>query len=119
MTREALIKHWDVIQAFKDGNEIKVNYGDSFITDKNPAFNFYDKYIIVGKEVPIKRPPTIKEVEKWFLENKVFKNDSRIVRISSVTRNYQTIKIDDNYITLQDFCEKYTHYDGSELYISE
>ena len=120
MTREALIKHWDVIQAFKDGMEIKVNYGDSFITDKNPAFNFYDKYIIVGKEVPTKRPPTIEEVEKWFMDNMVFVSDYNCLsRIDSIYKTDNTIYIDENWICIDELCATYTHYDGSELYITE
>lgn len=121
MTREALIRHWDVIQAFKDGMEIKVNYGDSFITDKNPAFNFYDKYIIVDKEVPKKRPPTIEEVEKWFLENRVFryKNTDNLARINKISKgSFEHICIT-HWLSIKEFCENYTNYDGSELYITE
>jgi len=72
---------------------------------------------------PIKRLPTIEEVEKWFLENKVFvyKDDKSIVRICVISRYSETPiwTTNDDGFTISQFCEQLTHYDGTELYITD
>ena len=72
---------------------------------------------------PTKRLPTIEEVEKWYLENKVFvyKDDKAIVRICVISRYSETpiwTTTDDGF-TISQFCEQLTHYDGTELYITD
>ena len=63
MTREQLIKHWDVIKAFKEGKEIQ--YKDiltkEFEDIDEPYFKLNVEYRI--KPTPQKRLPTIEEVE--------------------------------------------------------
>ena len=69
---------------------------------------------------PTKRLPTIEEVEKWFLENRVFKGKAAggMYRISSI-EDKTTILIADAFRNINEFCTKFTHLDGSELYITE
>ena len=76
MTREALIKHWDVIQAFKDGETIEYRpLGTEYWNvDNYQNYDFRESYEYRIKPEPTKRLPTIEEVEKWFLENRVFQN---------------------------------------------
>ena len=124
MTRESLIKHLDVMQAFKDGKKLKVRFGDSFIDDSNPSFGFYEEYIIVEEKEPTKRLPTIEEVEKWFIENRVFIHKKtnvfcRIERFDKSGWEEQVVYIYNEWFTLNTFCKEHTHYDGSELYITE
>ena len=123
MTREALIKHWDVIQAFKDGK--KIEYYDE--VDKcwyiayEPSFHLDTKYQV--KPEPTKRIPTIEEVEKWFIENKVFYHNlsNTVTRIIVIERNpsEKQIGLQGGWISIDKFCEEFTYLDGSELYISE
>ena len=125
MTRESLIKHWDVMQAFKDGKKLKVRFGDSFIDDSNPSFGFYEEYIIVEEKEPTKRLPTIEEVEEWFLENKVFvrKDTGVYQRILCIDKRWCEIRNvnigEAAWRSIKNFCEEYKHLDGSELYITE
>lgn len=120
MTREALIKHWDVMQAFKDGAKLKVRFGDSFIDDSLPSFGLHEEYVIVEKKEPTKRLPTIEEVEQWFLENKVFRyRDGTLCRIWAIDTDSSPIGINGGYKTIKDFCRDFTHLDGTELYITE
>ena len=71
---------------------------------------------------PTKRPPTIEEVEKWFLENRVFKcitSEGGFYRIEVLWREDKGIRIGGANIFIKQFCEDFTHYDGTELYITE
>ena len=122
MTREALIKHWDVIQAFKEGAKLKVRFGDSFIDDSSPSFGFYEEYVIVEKKEPTKRLPTIEEVGQWFLENRVFRFSGTeiLFKIQSIDLNHshRQIRIT-NWYSISDFCIQCEPIDGTELYITE
>ena len=125
MTREQLIKHWDVIKAFKEGKEIQ--YKDIFTKEfediDEPYFKLNVEYRI--KPTPQKRLPTIKEVERWFLENRVFckKNTSLYLRIKEFDKNGEfgtsLLIWEDQWMNIERFCEDFTHYNGSELYITE
>ena len=124
MTREALIKHWDVIQAFKEGKQIQ--YKDSVTPTWQDTTEPKFKLEVEYREKPEakKRLPTIEEGEQWFLENNVFidKENGFYTRIYCFdkTDEIQTIKIGtQGWISVEQFCERYTHYDGSELYITE
>lgn len=44
MTREALIKHWDVIQAFKEGKEIEYNSGEGWTKCNNLQIYLFTEY---------------------------------------------------------------------------
>ena len=122
MTREQLIKHWDVIKAFKEGKNLKVRYGDSFIENPCPSFGYYEEYLIEDNIKPTKRLPTIEEVEKWFLENMVFKlklQSNGLYRMETICIEAKALRIGGRNILIDEFCEDFTHYDGSELYITE
>lgn len=78
---------------------------------------------IIGEEKPkpTKRLPTIQEVEKWFLENRVFryKNTDSLARINRISKgSFEPICIA-YWLSIQEFCSNYTNLDGSELYITE
>ena len=124
MTREALIKHWDVIQAFKEGKQIQ--YKDSVTPTwqdtTDPKFKLEVEYRV--KPEATKRLPTIEEVEQWFFENRVFmdKGNGYYARIYCFdkTDKIETIKIGmQGWISVEKFCERYNNTDGSELYITE
>ena len=123
MTRETLIKHWDVIQAFKEGKKIEYfsNFDGKWVNVKNPSFDIECSYRV--KPESTKRLPTIEEVERWFLENKVFryKRTGTLERIMTFQSTNETpiCDADREWHCISGFCEKYTHYDGSELYIIE
>ena len=170
MTREALIKHWNVIQAFKEGKQIQYNDSvpQTWQDTTDPQFKLaveyrvkpkqtkqykntkeivevshdgktwqeYDKYFesfshtrelqtrVRIVECQTKRLPTIEEIEHWFLENRVFrfKKTGALTRLKNVDcrRGEERQICDYNiWITIDQFCENYTHYDGSELYITE
>ena len=121
MTREALSKHWNVIQAFKEGKQIQ--YNDSvpqiWQDTTDPQFKLAVEYRV--KPEATKRIPTIEEVEQWFLDNKVFryKNTDNLARINKISKgSFEPICIT-HWISIKEFCEYYTNYDGSELYITE
>ena len=126
MTREQLIKHWDVIKAFKEGKEIQFRKTGS-TGWKNPfcnnSFEFSMNYEYREKPEQQKRLPTIEEVEKWFLENMVFvyKETGVFERIATFDnkRNRCICNFNMEWLTIELFCELYTHYDGSELYVTE
>lgn len=124
MTREQIIKHWDVIQAFKEGKQIQYRYyeSDEWEDIDMPSFVIYFEYRI--KPTTTKRLPTIEEVEKWFMENKVFKSNCGryLQKISSLHRapiNTLYIRIGCGSLTIKDFVSHYKHYNGTELYITE
>lgn len=75
MTREDLNKHWEIIQAFKDGFEIEFNYkddSDSWSTvSGNVGFHF-DRYEYRIKPVPEYIPFDFTDAE--FLIGKVVKS---------------------------------------------
>ena len=126
MTREELIKHWDVIQAFKEGKIIEYRrFGTEFWkSDNYQNYEFRENYEYRIKPEPTKRLPTIEEVEKWFLENRVFVHKKtnvfgRIERFDKSGWKEQVVYIYNEWFTLNTFCKEYTHLDGSELYITE
>ena len=128
MTREQLIKHWDVIQAFKEGKEIQCRkIGSEQWNNEHGGFEFRLNYEYREKPEepkPTKRLPTIEEVEKWFMENRVFmyKKNGVYTRIESFDKNDKitTIKIGtQGWISIDQFVERYCNIDGSELYITE
>ena len=81
---------------------------------------------VIGEEKPkpTKRLPTIEEVEKWFLENRVFvyKNTNVLQRIDCFDKNNensQPVFVGGLWKGLEKFCADYINLDGSELYITE
>ena len=124
MTREALIKHWDVIQAFKDGETIEYRpLGTEYWNvDNYQNYDFRESYEYRIKPEQTKRLPTIEEVEKWFLENRVFRflGTEILFKIQSIDLNHshRQIRIT-NWYSISDFCIQCEPIDGSELYITE
>jgi len=120
MTQESAIKFKDEIKAFQEGKQIQV-FTRKWIDDDNPSFSIKSKYRVKPQET--KRLPTIEEVEKWFLDNRVFKfyKSNNIQRIISFDPNHseQIIMGNGNYYGIYEFCENFTHLDGSSLYITE
>ena len=124
MTREQLNKHWDAIKALKEGKEIQFRKTGSTGWENpfcNNSFEFSMNYEYREKPEQQKRPPTIEEVEKWFCDYMIFKNKKRqcIVRVDSIDINNKMIWIAGVWIDIKKFCKDFTHYDGSELYITE
>ena len=122
MTREALIKHWDVIQAFKEGKEIEYysNIKEKWCLVTDPIFTDGDEYRV--KPEAKKRLPTIEEVEQWFLDNKVFKltiQTHGLYRIEMISLEDESLRIGERSIKTEEFCKDFTNYDGSSLYITE
>lgn len=72
---------------------------------------------------PTKRLPTIQEVEKWFLENKVFDYKEIRLRIQYIdlrdAEKSKCIGIANTWLDIEKFVKDFTHLDGSELYITE
>ena len=71
---------------------------------------------------PTKRLPTIEEVEKWFLGNRVFKlklQSHGLYRMETICIEAKSLRIGGRSILIDEFCEDFTHYNGSELYITE
>ena len=125
MTQEAAIKFKDEIKAFQEGKQIQV-FTRKWVDDNNPSFSLKSKYRVKPQET--KRLPTIEEVEQWFLENKVFKENfpkielkrQLLVRIQAlIPRGKIMLLIGDRVYQLEEFCNDFTHLDGSSIYITE
>ena len=126
MTREQIIEQYPIALAEKQGKQIQYlqNFTNIWIDCTRDVV--YGKEKLRIKPEPTKRLPTIEEVEKWYLENRVFilKTSNCMIRITSFTTTpcdstEEYICIGGSWYTIQDFCKKYNHYDGSSLYITE
>jgi len=122
MRREFLQKHWEVMEAFKNGAEVQFQDLTGIWMDcEHPTFAGNIEFRIKPK--PVKRLPTIQEVEQWFLENKVFKIEGQncLQRIISLDKDHdqQIIIGKQRFIDIEQLCEDFTHLDGTELYINE
>ena len=120
MTQKGAIKWATEIKAFQEGKQIQRQTRCVWFDEKSPRFEEDVEYRI--KPESPKRLPTIEEVEQWFLENKVFKHKStKTFYRSSSFNNISTtpIYIYGEWNTIDKLCMYYTHYDGSELYITE
>ena len=117
MTREESIKFAKEIAAFQQGKTIQV-YTRKWVDDPNPSFSIKSKYRVKPEQQ--KRLPTIDDVKQWFMENRVFKDKTgSLMRIQKIDIDNCPITIDDDFYTIEQFIEYYTHADGSELYITE
>jgi len=123
MSREEAIKWKPEIEAFQQGKTIQ--YKDlirkEWTDNDKPAFKLDCFYRI--KPEPTKRLPTIEEVEQWLLENKVFYHNlsNTVTRIIVIDRNQceKQIGLQGGWLSINTFCNDFTHYDGSKLYITE
>jgi len=122
MTREEIIEQYPIALAEKEGKKIQYYCNGKWSDCAGSAI--YGKEKLRVKPEPTKRLPTIEEVEKWFLENKIFlyKSTNTFYRIESFTKHPKqrdkVIYVGEWY-TIKEFCEDHAHYDGSELYITE
>ena len=120
MTQKGAIKWATEIKAFQEGKQIQRQTRGVWFDEKSPRFEEDVEYRI--KPEPTKRLPTIEEVEKWFLENRVFRfvGTGILFKIQSIDLNHsqQQIRIT-NWYSISDFCIQCEPIDGSELYITE
>lgn len=122
MTREEIIEQYPIALAEKEGKKIQYYCDGKWIDCVGSVIYGQEKLRVKPEQT--KRLPTIEEVEKWFLENKVFlyKCTNTFYRIESFTKHPKQV---DKVIyvgewnTIKEFCEDHSHYDGSELYITE
>ena len=122
MKKEGAIKWKNEIKAFQEGKQIQRKTRGVWFDEKSPRFEVDVEYRV--KPEAKKRLPTIEEVEQWFLDNNVFIDKENVfytrIYCFDKTDEIQTIKIGiQGWISVEQFCERYTHYDGSELYITE
>ena len=119
MTREAAIKWQNEIKAFQEGKTIQRQTRGVWFDEKSPRFEVDVEYRV--KPEAKKRTPTIEEVEKWFLENKVFryKGTDHLYRITQIAKKLSNPICIQCWISIDSFCHEFTNYDGSELYINE
>ena len=118
MTQKGAIKWATEIKAFQEGKQIQRQTRGVWFDEKSPRFEEDVEYRI--KPESTKRLPNIEEVEKWFLENKVFKGKriGGMYRINSI-EDKNNITIAGAYTNIDELCSCFTHLDGSELYITE
>ena len=120
MTQKGAIKWAKEIKAFQEGKQIQRQTRGVWFDEKSPRFEEDVEYRI--KPEPTKRLPTIEEVEKWFLDNRVFRflGTEILFKIQSIDLNHshRQIRIT-NWYSISDFCIQCEPIDGSELYITE
>ena len=123
MTQEAFKLFANEIKAFQEGKQIQVLIRNKWVDTDNPSFNVKSKYRVKPEDPkPTKRLPTIEEVEKWFMENRVFRLKTQIhglYRMETISIEQKSLRIGGRSIIIDELCEDFTHYDGSELYIIE
>ena len=123
MTREESNLWKNEIAAFQNGKKIQVQIKgmEHWVDCENPSFSY--GYIFRIKSEHAKRLPTIQEVEQWFLENRVFSYKNTRTRISHIdlreSERSKCIYIADVWVDIEKLVNDFTHYDGSELYITE
>ena len=124
MTIEQIIEQYPIALAEKEGKKIQYYWNGKWIDCIGSVI--YGKEKLRIKPEPTKRLPTIEEVEKWYLENRVFMykvaNKNILHRIQSIDKReceINHIQIGSYWRSIEDFCSEYTNYDGSTLYITE
>jgi len=125
MTQKGAIKWANEIKAFQEGKQIQRQTRGVWFDEKSPRFEEDVEYRI--KPEPTKRLPTIEEVEKWFLDNKVFAEkcsfnggiNPTLVRITTLKKRSCELFIHNEWYTIEMFYLYFLNIDGSELYITE
>ena len=125
MTQKGAIKWANEIKAFQEGKQIQRQTRGVWFDEKSPRFEEDVEYRI--KPESPKRLPTIEEVEKWFLENKVFAEkctfnggiNPTLIRITTLKKRSCELFIHNEWFTIEMFCKYVLNIDGSELYITE
>jgi hypothetical protein len=110
MTREQLVKHWDVIEAYKNGKEVQYSPEDitEWIDHEEPSFNLCTKYRV--KPEPEYIPFDFSDAE--MLIGKVIKDFSRIYVIISV--DGEGVVLYDDHMSYTELFVLYTFLDGSK-----
>jgi len=111
MTREQVIKHWNEIQAFKDGKEIEMRRnGEEWKLNRNPMFANDFEYRI--KPEPELIPFDFSDAE--FLIGKAIKakDNSCINIITKVSRSRGIVLVSQSYY-FEDLLKHYTFLDGA------
>lgn len=116
MTRERLLKHWDVIQAFKNGELIEWKFQGKDDTcwqyTSNPAF-------LIDCEYRIKEEPPKPEYIHFDFSDAEFLIGKAVINkdIKSITLilgvNNESIAIGYSWKTYQDLFDNFTFLDGS------
>ena len=125
MTQKGAIKWATEIKAFQEGKQIQRQTRGVWFDEKSPRFEEDVEYRI--KPESTKRLPTIEEVEKWFLENKVFAEkcsfnggiNPTLVRITTLKKRSCELFIHNEWYTIEMFYMYFLNVDGTELYIPE
>ena len=125
MTQKGAIKWATEIKAFQEGKQIQRQTRGVWFDEKSPRFEEDVEYRI--KPESPKRLPTIEEVEKWFLENKVFAEkcsfnggiNPTLVRITTLKKRSCELFIHNEWYTIEMFYLYFLNIDGTELYITE
>ena len=109
MTREQVIKHWDSIQAFKDGREIEYYFknDNTWNPAPTPSFDLEIQYRI--KPEPELIPFDFSDAA--FLIGKVIKCDSEIQFITQLNKNFVFAGV--GQMDYSWLLEKYTFLDGA------
>lgn len=123
MTREEIIEQYPIALAEKEGKQIQYlhKYTNKWIDCSGSAIFGQEKLRIKPEQT--KRLPTIEDVEKWFLENKVFayNETGTYERIMTFQKTHETpiCNYDKEWLSIKEFCQLYSNIDGTELYITE
>jgi hypothetical protein len=120
MTQKGAIKWANEIKAFQEGKQIQRQTRGVWFDEKSPRFEEDVEYRI--KPESPKRLPTIEEVEKWFIENRVFRckiQSEGLYRIETVSKKAGALVIGGRPTKIREICNDFTNLDGSELYITE
>lgn len=111
MEREQLIKHWEVIQAFKEGKEIEfLNIKGIWKVLESPLFLIENEFRI--KEESKYVPFDFSDAEKLIGRSIKSKTSNNIVLITAV--NKENIVRGCKYITYDVLLNDYTFLDGSK-----
>lgn len=125
MTREEIIEQYPIALAEKEGKKIQYYCDGKWIDCVGSAI--YGQGKLRVKPEQTKRLPIIQEVQKWFLEDKVFKFKTKHLNHVCLQRIISFDSLCDKpiligngqYYSIEMFCDLYTQLDGSELYITE
>lgn len=121
MTKEEIIEQYPIALAEKEGKKIQYYCDGNWIDCRGSAIYGQEKLRVKPKLT--KRLPTIEEVEKWFLENKVFvyNETGTYERIGTFLKTNETpiCNYDKEWLSIKEFCQLYSNIDGTELYITE
>jgi hypothetical protein len=109
MTREQLIKHWEVIEAFKNGGVVQAKINGNFVFIENPIFDLKSEYRI--KEEPKYVPFDFSDAEKLIGSVVKLKDRNLVIQITGV-KDEGVIR-GQMHVSYDLLLEDYTFLDGS------